>query len=108
MIKELEALQRLRDLVENLTRITALRNEVKELLIYSYEASNGYFSQIEKALKRNESMKVDPETLAFTTWGDFYNCPNCWEPVRLYDNYCSLCGKKLDWSEKIKKERSNL
>ena len=31
MIKELEALQKLRDLFENLTRITALRNEVKKL-----------------------------------------------------------------------------
>ena len=61
MSKELEALQKLRDLVENLTRIdyvpTDLRNEVKELLINSYEDSNGYFSQIEKALNELEDAK---------------------------------------------------
>jgi len=57
MNKGLEALQKLRGLVEYLTRIdyvpVELRNEVKELLIKSYEDSNGYFSQIEEALKRN-------------------------------------------------------
>ena len=61
MSKELEALQKLRDLVENLTRIdyvpTDLRNEVKELLIKSYEDSNGYFSQIEEALNELERLK---------------------------------------------------
>ena len=59
MNKGLEALQKLRDLVEYLTRIDYvprdLRDEVKELLIKSYKDSNGYFSQIEEALKRNES-----------------------------------------------------
>ena len=61
MSKELEALQKLRDLVENLTRIDyvpdALRNEVKELLINSYEDSNGYFSQIEEALNELDDAK---------------------------------------------------
>lgn len=61
MNKELEALQKLRDLVEYLTRIdyvpTDLRNEVKELLINSYEDSNGYFSQIEEALNELEDAK---------------------------------------------------
>ena len=61
MSKELEVLQKLRDLVEYLTRIdyvpTELRNEVKELLIKSYKDSNGYFSQIEQALNELEDAK---------------------------------------------------
>ena len=61
MNKELEALQKLRDLVEYLTRVdyvsTDLRNQVKELLIKSYEDSNGYFSQIEEALNELECAK---------------------------------------------------
>ena len=108
MNKELEALQRLRDLVENLTRIdyvpTDLRNEVKELLINSYEDSNGYFSQIEEALKRNEPMKVDLETILNLSYADFYDCPKCGKTVRdiinrRYYNYCPDCGQKLDWSD---------
>ena len=67
MSKELEALQKLRDLVENLTRIdyvpTDLRNEVKELLIESYENSNGYFSQIAEALNELEDAKHNYEAM---------------------------------------------
>ena len=105
MNKELEALQKLRDLVEYLTRIdyvpTALRNEVKELLINSYEDSNGYFSQIEEALKRNEPMKVDLETKhALPYSGTYYDCPKCGKRViGKHHNYCSRCGQKLDWSD---------
>ena len=104
MNKELEALQRLRDLVENLTRIdyvpTDLRNEVKELLINSYEDSNGYFSQIEEALKRNEPMKVDLETILNLSYADFYDCPKCGGTfIKRWNNYCPDCGQKLDWSE---------
>ncbi len=107
MSKELEALQKLRDLVENLTRIdympTELRNEVKELLINSYRDSNGYFSQIEEALKRNEPMKVDLETTLSLIDGDYYNCPKCGDDDMLIGiryNYCPYCGQKLDWSER--------
>ncbi len=61
MSKELEALQKLRHLVEYLTRVdyvpADLRNEVKELLINSYEDSKGYFSQIEEALNELEDAK---------------------------------------------------
>ena len=108
MNKELEALQKLRDLVENLTRIdympTELRNEVKELLINSYQESNGYFSRIEEALKRNEPMKVDLETILHLSYAHFYDCPKCGNTVRdiidrKYYNYCPFCGQKLDWSE---------
>ena len=67
MSKELEALQKLRDLVENLTRIdympTELRNEVKELLINSYANSNGYFSQIAEALNELEDAKHNYEAM---------------------------------------------
>ena len=102
MNKEFEALQKLRDLVENLTRIdyvpTDLRNEVKELLIYSYEASNGYFSQIEKALKRNEPMI--PRTKTYTN--GFFKlraCSVCDTTIEKEFVYCPCCGQKLDWSD---------
>ena len=98
MNKELEALQKLRHLFENLTRITALRNEVKELLIYSYEASNGYFSQIEKALKRNEPMI--PRTKTYTN--GFFKlraCSVCDTTIEKEFVYCPCCGQKLDWSD---------
>jgi len=95
MNKGLEALQKLRDLVEYLTRIdyvpTYLRNQVKELLIKSYKDSNGYFSQIEEALKRNEPMKV--------IVGFFDYCPKCGETLRRFHIYCYNCGQKLDWSD---------
>ena len=107
MSKELEALQKLRDLVENLTRIdyvpTDLRNEVKELLIKSYEDSNGYFSRIEEALKRNEPMKVNLETvlnLSYHCEYSSYECPKCGEAViESWYNYCPDCGQKLDRSD---------
>ena len=61
MNKGLEALQKLRDLVEYLTRIDYvprdLRDEVKELLIKSYKDSNGYFSQIEEALTKLDKLE---------------------------------------------------
>ena len=102
MSKELEALQKLRGLVEYLTRIdyvpTELRNEVKELLIKSYEDSNGYFSRIEEALKRNEPMKVDLTTARFER---FYKCPNCGGYNNMErSSYCPDCGQRLDWSDK--------
>ena len=105
MSKELEALRRLRDLVENLTRIDYvpidLRNEVKELLIKSYKDSNGYFSQIEEALKRNEPMKIDLKTkYALPYSRTYYECPKCGKTVIISSyNYCPRCGQRLDWSE---------
>ena len=98
MIKELEALQKLRDLVENLTRITALRKEVKELLIYTYEASNGYFSQIEKALKRNESIKPRTKKQIQTVF-KLRACSVCDTTIEKEFVYCPCCGQKLDWSD---------
>ena len=26
-------------------------------------------------------------------------CPVCWNKVRVANNYCSVCGQKLDWTE---------
>lgn len=97
MSKELEALQKLRDLVENLTRIdyvpADLRNEVKELLIKSYEDSNGYFSQIEKALKRNEPMKPNYD-------GKFPECPVCRKLLHsIWQKHCDSCTQAIDWSD---------
>lgn len=103
MSKELEVLQKLRDLVEYLTRIdyvsTDLRNEVKELLIKSYEDSNGYFSQIEEAIKRNEPMKVNKPNDHY--WHAYFcYCPNCKElHIKHFHNYCPACGQKLYWSD---------
>ena len=105
MNKELEALQKLRDLVENLTRIdyvpTELRNEVKELLINSYQESNGYFSQIEQALKRNEPMKVKLKThLQDMNDGETIGlCPNCNRFVKDIYKRCPDCGQAIDWSD---------
>ena len=105
MNKELEALQKLRDLVEYLTRVdyvpTDLRNEVKELLIKSYEDSNGYFSQIEKALKRNEPMKVKRKTYLtdINCDGPIGLCPNCNRFVKDIYRRCPDCGQVIDWSD---------
>ena len=55
---------------------------------------------IYQALKRNEPMKVDLETIVSISFGDFYNCPKCGEAViGSYYNYCFYCGQKLDWSD---------
>jgi hypothetical protein len=105
MNKGLEALQKLRDLVEYLTRIdyvpTYLRNQVKELLIKSYKDSNGYFSQIEEALKRNEPMKLKTKRVKVSI--DDYRiddyCPTCDEELYTTSNYCPNCGQKLDWND---------
>ena len=109
MSKELEALQKLRGLVEYLTRIdyvpTDLRNEVKELLINSYANSNGYFSQIEEALKRNEPVKLLKEKKylhEFEWYTVFGKCPLCNHYNPSTANYCGNCGQaleKLDWSD---------
>ena len=132
MSKELEALQKLRDLVENLTRIdyvpTDLRNEVKELLINSYEDSNGYFSQIEKALNELEDAKHNYKavkemynnSVAYATkiqeelnelkkrnepmkpnyGGKFPQCPACKKLLHsIWQKHCDNCTQAIDWSD---------
>ena len=99
MSKELEALQKLRDLVENLTRIdyvpTALRNEVKELLINSYEDSNGYFSQIEKALNELECEKHNYKALK-----EMYdNAVAYATKIQNELNELKKSEEKIDWSD---------
>ncbi len=55
---------------------------------------------IEEALKLNEPMKVDLETIISISDGDYYDCPKCGDKViGKYYNYCPYCGQKLDWSE---------
>lgn len=119
MNKELEALQELRDLVEYLTRVdfvpTELRNEVKELLIKHYEKSNGYFSQIEEALKRNEPVRllvldnnydmVEAKSAEDYNYDEWYYatgyCPICGGQNPSGNSFCGKCGNKLDndWSD---------
>ena len=57
---------------------------------------------LEKALKRNEPMKI----IQTSNEQDFslFDCPNC-ETTMWYDSapedwkYCIECGQKLDWSD---------
>ena len=130
MSKELEALQKLRGLVENLTRIdyvpTELRNEVKELLINSYEDSNGHFSRIEEALNELEDAKHNYEAMvekfnnvvAYATkiqkelnelnkrnepmkpnYDGKYLCPVCGNLLHsLWQKHCDNCTQAIDWS----------
>lgn len=97
----LEALEQLKDLTEYLTRIdfvtAEIREEVKQLLIKSYEDSNGLFSQIEEALKRNEpKVLINDETFGPLV----LHCPSCKAFVgfdkSIIKNYCPDCGQKLD------------
>ena len=79
---------------------TDLRNEVKTLLINSYEDSNGYFSQIEKALKRNEPMKRIKHKIKDRAYPELL-CPICFLQNHPLNHYCPYCGQRLDWgSEK--------
>ena len=53
-----------------------------------------------QALKRNEPMKVDLETILSISKGDYYDCPKCGDKViGKYYNYCPYCGQKLDRSD---------
>ena len=85
MNKELEAIKRLEAIIEDewLGIDTWLKNELPF---------------IKQALKRNEPMKVDLETILSIRNSFFYNCPKCGKPLRRYYNYCPDCGQKLDWS----------
>lgn len=100
MSKELEALQNLRDLVEYLTRIdyvsTDLRNEVKELLIKSYEDSNGYFSQIEEALNELEIAKHNYKAMEER----YNNVVSYASKIQKELNELKKSGQKLDREDK--------
>lgn len=132
MNKGLEALQKLRDLVECLTRIdyvpTDLRNEVIELLIESYEDSNGYFLQIEQALNELDDAKHNYKAVeemynnvvAYATKiqkelnelkkrnepmkpnydGKFPECPACRKLLHsIWQKHCDSCTQAIDWSD---------
>ena len=73
MSKGLEALQKLRDLVECLTRID--------------------FSQIEEVLKRNEPMRP-------IYGGKFPQCPVCKRLLHsIWQKYCDNCAQAIDWED---------
>lgn len=31
--------------------------------------------------------------------GNFEVCPDCGKPIFVYENFCSKCGTKIDWSD---------
>ena len=97
MSKELEAL-------EKLNHTICLNSPVIKWSIDEYDHIDckdekefvKCYNIIEKALERNEPMKVDVTTKI--DWD--YSCPNCKHyRVREYICYCPKCGQKLDWSE---------
>ena len=40
-------------------------------------------------------------TIEYDQEFDYFYCPNCgeWVNEKCMDNYCSICGQKLDWSD---------
>ena len=95
MSKELEALKSIKG-----TIIASTRGDFGFEYYYlsDIESTKKHFDIIEQALKRNEPMKVDLETILSIRNSFFYNCPKCGKPLRRYYNYCPDCGQKLDWS----------
>ena len=70
----------------------------KEKKGYALEMKNDLKLEIKKALKRNEPLKVNhKEDKGITTVGTCGNCGGLVNEVN--DNYCSLCGQRLDWSD---------
>lgn len=41
-------------------------------------------------------------TIEYDQEFDYFYCPNCgeWVNEKCMDNYCSICGQALDWSDK--------
>ena len=76
----------------------------KELEAVKFLMNDGFINEremkklllIEKALKRNEPMKV---INGINYKGqDVMLCPNCERNAgKINDRYCSNCGQKLDW-----------
>ena len=42
--------------------------------------------------------KVDSFVLTSIPPQTIYKCRNCWNEVKIQDNYCSKCRAKLEWS----------
>lgn len=103
MNKELEALENI--------KVTLTSSKISDYWGYKYylvsdiEAIKKDFATIEKALKRNEPMKVDLKTkYALPYSGTYYACPKCGITIiKRYYNCCPNCEQKLDWSEENEK-----
>ena len=89
MSKELEALQRMR----------YYNPDPEDFDTYDIEKD---YKVIQKALKRNEPMKVKTKRIKVSI--DAYRiddyCPTCDEELFKTDiSYCPKCGQKLDWDK---------
>ena len=68
---------------------------LKYIYVIDKETYKNDLEVIEKALKRNEPLKVNhKEDKGVTTVGTC-GCGGLVSEVN--DNYCSLCGQRLDW-----------
>jgi len=97
MSKELEALNRLKTF--------CLSETGMPYKMYSSSAPviEEDASIVEQALKRNEPKKiiVIPPTTIPSNFRSDYLCPNCnHECLVKYQNYCDICGQRLDWESK--------
>ena len=97
-IKELEALINIGAIF-----VSCICNEDGDIDYCHLRNDNEYsnwYNTVEQALKRNEPMKVDLDTILSISKGDYYYCPKCGDTViGKYYNYCPYCGQKLDWSD---------
>lgn len=50
--------------------------------------------EVQDALRKQEPMK--PRYIDV----GLYECKICDGPIDIYHNYCSYCGKKIDWGSK--------
>lgn len=49
---------------------------------------------LHQALKRNEPMKIK-----YIKDINIYLCGECGNPINKHNNYCSICGQRLDWTK---------
>lgn len=75
--------------------------EAIETLIANYP--DACFEQLREAVDAAiEALKAQPETIRpyiKTMFQPFPYCPKCNHYLITGDNYCSVCGRHIDWSE---------
>lgn len=52
----------------------------------------GYNAAVEAKAKK-------PNIIREGLHANFEVCPTCNKPIFIYDNFCSKCGTKIDWSD---------
>jgi len=91
MSKESEALEAMRaDVID-----------FRDIIENSSYSTDEDYKIVKQALKRNEPKKiiVIPPTTIPSNFRSDYLCPNCnHECLVKYQNYCDICGQRLDWS----------